>query len=87
MEIKILNKDKNSVEIEIESLTVAEILRVYLNKDSAVSFCAWKREHSTVNPVLAVKTQGKDIKAVVDNVVKSVMKDLDSTLDAFKKLK
>jgi len=87
MEIKVLKKEKNEMEIEIENLTIAEILRVYLNKDSAVTFSAWKREHSTMNPVLAIKTSGKDVKLIVDNAVKAVSADLDSILTEFKKLK
>lgn len=87
MEVKVLNKEKNAIEVEIESLTVAEILRVYLNKDSSVTFSAWKREHATKNPVLAVKTKDKDAKAVVDNAIKAVIQELDSVLGEFKKLK
>ena len=87
MEIKILRKEKNEIEFEIENLTVAEILRVYLNKDPAVSFAAWKREHATMNPILLVKTSGKDAKSVISNAVKAVMGDLSSLLGDFKKAK
>ncbi len=87
MEIKILRKEKNEIEIELESLTIVEILRVYLNKNPVVTFAAWKREHATMNPILLVKTSGKDAKSVVDEAVKSVLKDLDSVASEFKKLK
>ncbi|MBL7059261.1 DNA-directed RNA polymerase subunit L, partial [Candidatus Pacearchaeota archaeon] len=50
MEIKVLKSSKEEIELEIENLTIAEILRVYLNKDSNVSFVAWKRKHPTENP-------------------------------------
>ena len=59
MEINILKSSKNKIEIEVENLTIAEILRVYLNKDSSVTFAAWKREHPTKNIILSVETSGK----------------------------
>ena len=87
MEIKVLTKEKNEVVFEISSLTLAEILRIYLNKDSAVSFAAWKREHFTKNPIMKVKTSGKDAVKVVDSAVKAIMADLDKIESDFKKLK
>jgi len=87
MEIKVLRKEKDEIEIEFESLTITEILRAYLNKNPSVTFAAWKREHSTMNPILLVKTSGKDAKSVVDGATKSVLKDLDSIISEFKKSK
>ena len=54
MEIKILKEDKNTLDIEIESLTIAELLRAYLNKEGA-NLAVWKRDHPTNNPVLHIK--------------------------------
>jgi DNA-directed RNA polymerase subunit L len=102
MEINILKSSKDEIEIEVESLTIAEILRVYLNKDSAVDFAAWKREHPTKKPVLRVKTRagtsssthssgsqmkGKTAKKAVNDAVAAIEKDLDKILDDFKKMK
>jgi len=87
MEINILKSSKDEVEVEFESLTIAEILRVYLNKDSAVTFVAWKREHPTEKPKLLVKTKGKTAKKAINDAVNSITKDLDKTLNDFKKLK
>ena len=39
--MKIIKDEKNAIEVELENITLAEILRVYLNKDSGVSFAAW----------------------------------------------
>ena len=47
MEIKILNSSKEEIEVEIDSLTISEILRVYLNKDPHVRLAVWKRDHPT----------------------------------------
>lgn len=87
MEIDILKVSKDEIEVQIESLTVAELLRVYLNKDSAVTFAAWKREHPSEKPILAVKTKGKTAKKAVTDAAASATKDLDKVLASFKKMK
>jgi len=87
MEINILNDSKNETEVEIDSLTIAEILRVYLNKDSSVTFTAWRREHPTKNPVLRVETKGKTAKKAINDAINSVIKDLDKLENDFKKMK
>jgi DNA-directed RNA polymerase subunit L len=86
MEVKIIKNSKYEIEIEIEHITIAEILRVYLNKNPSVDFVAWKREHSTENPILKVKTEKETAKKVVNNAIKSIEKDLDKTLNEFKSL-
>jgi DNA-directed RNA polymerase subunit L len=87
MEIKILKESKDEIEFEISNLTIAEILRVYLNKDSAVTFSAWKREHPTKNPVILVKTKGKNAKKAVDDAIASLIKELEKVEKDFSKLK
>lgn len=87
MEFKILNSSKDEAEIESDSITIVEILRVYLNKDSGVTFAAWKREHPTKNPILLVKTKGKTAKKAVEDAVKEIEKDLKKVDEDFKKMK
>lgn len=87
MELKILRSEKDEIEVEVDSVTIVEILRVYLNKDSNVTFAAWKREHPTRNPILLVKTKGKTAKKAIGDAVASITKDLDKVEDDFKKLK
>ncbi|MCR4327048.1 MAG: hypothetical protein NUV46_00520 [Nanoarchaeota archaeon] len=87
MEMNVLRKEKNEIEIEFDNLTFPEILRVYLNKDPAVTFAAWKKEHSTKNPVILVKTKGKDAKLAIESAVKAITKDLDKVEEDFKKIK
>ena len=55
MEVRILKEDKTSMDIEIGSLTIAEVLRTYLNKEGA-KLAAWRREHPTKNPVLHIES-------------------------------
>ena len=87
MEMNILRNEKEELELETDSLTMVEILRVYLNKDSAVIFAAWKREHPTKKPVLLVKTKGKSAKKAVEEAVSEITKDLEKIEDEFKKIK
>lgn len=85
MEVKILNDDKDSLQVEVDSLTLAEIFRVYLNKDANVSFAAWKREHPTKSPIL--KIEGKNPKKSLKDAVSAITKDLDKVEKDFAKMK
>lgn len=87
MEIKVLKSSKDELEIELDNITIAEILRVYLNKDSSVTFAAWKREHPTKKPVMSIKTKGKTPKKAVDDAVSVISKELEKIEDDFKKMK
>ena len=87
MEINIIKNSKEEIEFQLDNLTLVEILRVYLNRDSSVTFAAWKREHITKNPIMLVKTKGKTAKKAMDEAVSAITKDLDSLEADFKKLK
>ena len=87
MDINVIESSKDEIKVEIGNLTIAEILRVYLNKDSSVEVAVWNREHPSKNPILYVKTKGKTAKKAVDDAVKAVSKELDKISSDFKKLK
>lgn len=87
MEIKILKDEKNLIEVQLENITLAEILRVYLNKDSAVDFAAWKREHPTEKPILKVEAKGKTAKKAINDAISAIVKDLDKVEKDFVKMK
>jgi len=87
MEFKILNGSKDEMEAQIENLTLAELLRVYLNNDSSVTFAAWKREHPTEKPIISIKTKGKTAKKALGDAIAAATKDLDKVEADFKKLK
>lgn len=87
MEVNLVKDEKNELEAEIGNLTIAEILRVYLNKDSSVKFVAWKRDHPTERPLLRVETEGKTAKKAVSEAVSALTKDLDKISSDFSKLK
>lgn len=77
MEINILQSSKDEIEIQVESLTIAELLRVYLNKDSSVIFAAWKREHPSEKTIFKVKVKGKTAKKAFNDAIAAITKDLD----------
>jgi DNA-directed RNA polymerase subunit L len=85
MELTILKDEKEDLEVELENITMAEILRVYLSKDGDVSFVAWKREHPTRKPILNVR--GKNPKKSVKEGVALIVKDLEKVEKEFEKLK
>ncbi len=87
MEINILKQDKEDLEVQVDNLTLVEILRVYLNKDDKVVFAAWKREHPTKNPILAVKTKGKTAKKAIQDAVSAITKDLEKAEKEFENIK
>jgi DNA-directed RNA polymerase subunit L len=87
MQFKYIKDEKNEAEIEIDNLTIAEILRVYLSQDSAVEFVAWRREHPFKNLVLKVKTSGKTVKKAIADASEKIEKELDKLVSEFKKAK
>ncbi|NPE26969.1 hypothetical protein HNV12_03120 [Methanococcoides sp. SA1] len=84
MEIKVIKDEKNVLEVEISNLTIAEVLRVYLNKEGA-KLAAWKKEHQTSNPVLHIEADNP--KKMLKDAIKALEKEIDNAVDEFKKLK
>jgi len=77
MEMNILRSSKDEIDIQVENLTIAELLRVYFNKDPSVTFAAWKREHPSEKTILNVKVKGKTIKKAFNDAIVAITKDLD----------
>ena len=87
MKANFLKDEKNEAELELDNLTIAELLREYLSQDSGVSFVAWKREHPTKNAVLKIKTFGKTVRKAVSDAVSRIEKEADKLVDEVKKSK
>ena len=83
MNIKILTEDKNTLDIEINNLTVVELLRVYLLKEGA-KVAAWKREHPTKNPILHIESENP--KKLLQKTIGSIQKELEKYSEEFKKI-
>ncbi len=86
MEIEVLKDVKNELEIKIGNLTVAEILREYLHKDSDVIFAAWRREHPSEPCILRVETKGKTAKKAVNDALEAISKDANKIAADVKKI-
>jgi DNA-directed RNA polymerase subunit L len=84
MDIKIVKEDKNELDIEMNSLTVAELLRGYLNKEGA-EIAAWRRDHPRKSPILHIKDDNP--RKILKKAISSIEKDLKTIQEEFKKLK
>jgi len=82
MNIEIVKEEKNDLELTIDNLTIAEILRVYLNEQE-VDFAAWRREHP-FKP-LVFKLQSANVRKSIGDAVSAIKKDLDKISSAVKK--
>mgnify|MGYP000514499666 CR=1 FL=1 len=78
MNVKILKEEKDYLEIEIDNLTIVELLRSRLAKKFV---CGWRREHPSKPPVLIIK--GKNPK----EAIKKAIQDLREELKDLKKIK
>lgn len=84
-EVKILKSEKNELELSIDSMTVAELLREYLNRDSSVVFAAWRREHPNKPLLLRIETKGKDPKKAVEQAIEEIEKEAEKLASEVKK--
>jgi len=85
MEIKIIKNEKKAIEIELDNLTVAELLRDMLWLDKDTEIAAWHREHYTKNPHLILHTKSKDAKKVLLDTIEKIKKMNAELSSEFKK--
>lgn len=85
--IKFLKEEKEKLEAEIESLTLAELLRNELWDDKTVEIAAWKREHPSKHAILVLHTKGKGAKKVLLECISRLQKQNEKILDEFKNTK
>lgn len=82
MEVKVLESDKDFMEVSVNNITVAEILRVYLN-EAGVKFAAWRKDHSDKPVVLRIENSGGAKKAI-SAAIKAIDKDCEKILAVIK---
>ncbi len=87
MEVEIVKDEKNELEVKINNQTIAELVRVYLNKDSGVKLGAWKKEHYSKPIVLKIISEGKSAKKALHDAIDRAQKDLEKYKEEFKKAK
>ncbi|MEK6914946.1 MAG: hypothetical protein AABW89_00190 [Nanoarchaeota archaeon] len=81
MNVEIISQEPGIIELRVDNLTVAEILRVYLNNEG-IKFAAWRRDHLTKPVIFRVESSGKNVKKDISGAVSAINKDLN----AFSKL-
>lgn len=84
MNINILKREKNSIELSIDNLTVAEILRTYLNREG-IEFAAWRREHPSKPLIFKIEDSEEPVKKIVADAISMIKKDCNNILRVFKK--
>ena len=84
MNTEIIKQEKNDLEVKLDNPTIAEILRVYLNKEE-VDFAAWRKEHPSKPVTIKIQTSNKTVKKAVSDAVSSIKKDLEKISSNLKK--
>jgi len=82
MNIEVLKQEKDEMELGIDNVTVAEILRVYLN-EQGVEFAAWRRVHPNKPLIIRVKNPG--VKKIIGEAIGNIEKDLEKISAMVKK--
>ena len=84
MQVEVVKEEKNEVDISIDNITVAEILRSYLY-EQGVEFAVWRREHPSKPALLKIKSSGKTVKKAVSEAISSIKKDCAALSGMLKK--
>lgn len=90
MEIKVIEKGKNLLKVEIvgEDHTLCNAIRKELWNDKDVKVSGYGVAHSLVSsPVLIIETSSKNPKTVLSDAIKRLKDSNDKMRSAFKKLK
>jgi DNA-directed RNA polymerase subunit L len=75
MNVEIISEENDLLELRVDNLTVAEILRVYLN-ENGIKFAAWRRDHLTKPVIFRIESSGKSVKKAITEAISSINKDL-----------
>ena len=84
MNIEVVKSEKNEIELKIDNLTIAEVLRAYLY-ENGVEFAAWRREHPSKPLIFKIESSDKTVKKVVADSVAQIKKDCDKIVSVLKK--
>ena len=84
MNVEVIKSEKNELEINIDNITIAEVLRAYLYEDG-VEFAAWRREHPSKPLIFKIESSDKTVKKTVSDAISAIKKDCDKILAGLKK--
>ncbi len=88
MELTILNKTKNEINIKVagETHTLLGMLKTALLNNKHVEIATYDVKYPTISePVLFVRTDGADPVDVIKKACKDIVKECDEFVKAFKK--
>ena len=88
MELMIVNKTENEISIKVtgESHTLLNVLKTALLNNEHVEIATYDIKHPTISdPVLFVRTDGKDPIEVIKTSCGELVKEFDEFIDLFKK--
>ncbi len=88
MELNILNKTNNELEVEIrgETHTLLNLLKDLLIKDERVETAFYDIKHVSISdPILYIKTDGTDPILVLKEVAAIIVSQSDEFIDVFSK--
>jgi hypothetical protein len=75
MHISVVQKSKHEATISLDSVTVAEVLRVALY-EQGVDFAAWKKEHYS-KPVLMIVRHADGVQKIINAAVGQITKQTE----------
>ncbi|MGV8142347.1 MAG: hypothetical protein ACP5NS_01780 [Candidatus Pacearchaeota archaeon] len=84
MNVEVISHSANECEVSVDNITVAEILRVYLNEEG-IKFAAWRRNHLTQPAIFRIESSGKTVKKSISEAVSVISKDIDSLIKSVDK--
>ncbi|NLO30799.1 MAG: DNA-directed RNA polymerase subunit L [Methanosarcina mazei] len=88
MELNILNKTNNELEVELrgETHTLLNLLKDLLIKDERVVTAFYDMKYVSISdPVLYIKTDGADPILVLKDVAEIIVSECDEFIDVFSK--
>lgn len=77
MNVEVIESGKEVLELKTDSITVAEVLRVYLN-EQGIKFAAWRREHPSKPIIFRIESSGKTVKKAISEAVSAITKDAEA---------
>jgi len=84
MQIEIIKEDKNEIELKIDNLTIAEVLREVLYEKGA-DFAAWRIEHPSKPVIMRIHSNEKNVKKVISEAVAELSKKCEKYKELVKK--
>ena len=84
MNIEIVKQDKNEMEFRTDNLTLAEILRVYLNEQK-VELAVWRREHPSKSILFKIISKDESVGKVISKAITAIKKDTSKLTGLLKK--